>query len=358
MINAINASKSDSQTGQLSPGEKLIRFLQSVSGEATRFEIQPLTPDASTRVYFRLPWQGKSAVAAVYPEAFDPEVNPFLDVSRLFLEAGIPIPEIYEVDGLSGIIIQEDLGDNQLARLSPTLSEDQRAAYLEEAISIIADIQAATDLAYERDSIASRLAFDEAKLIWELDFFVEHYFRSLRREKLKRSEMAELKTELNDIAAELSGRPRVLCHRDYHSANLMIDRDNKIRIVDYQDARMGPTSYDLVSLLLDRRTTPPASGEIEAFCLSFLDKRVRRGLPVIDHDEFAQEFQLMSVQRCLKAVGTFSNQTANFNRGEAYARFINPMLRIVLNAAETLNRFPLLQSIIKTRVAEKLPITI
>ena len=81
-----------------------------------------------------------------------------------------------------GIIIQEDLGDNQLCKVFETASEDEREALLEQAIEIIARIQAATTKAFERDSICSRLAFDEAKLAWELNFFFEHYFGSYREE--------------------------------------------------------------------------------------------------------------------------------------------------------------------------------
>src|SRR5207245_2745248 len=138
----------------------------------------------------------------------------------------------------------------------------EREALLEQAIEIIARIQAATPKAFERDSIASRLAFDEAKLGWELNFFMEHYFGSLRRETLSRGEAAGLKVELNDVAAELAACPRVLCHRDYHPANLLLDKQGRIRIVDHQDARMGPASYDLVSLLTDRRPEPPSLGEM------------------------------------------------------------------------------------------------
>lgn len=336
----------------LSAGERLGLFLER-NGQAQKQEQEALTPDASTRVYFRVTWEGKTAVAAVYPEPFDPEVQPFLDVTRLFRGAGIPVPEIYEVDGMSGIIVQEDLGSHQLVKLFETAGADERTQYLEEAIGIIADIQAATELAYRRDSIASRLAFDEPKLIWELEFFVEHYFRSLRREVLKRGELAELMTEMNDIAAELADRPRVLCHRDYHAANLMIDGERRIRVMDYQDARMGPASYDLVSLLLDRRKSPPPAAEIRDYRLFFLDERVRRGLTALDPDDFAYEFRLMTVQRCLKALGTFSNQTANFHRGAVYAEFIRPMLQIVLEAAEWLKRFPVLQSMIKTRIDDE-----
>ncbi|HEX8473664.1 MAG TPA: phosphotransferase [Pyrinomonadaceae bacterium] len=316
-------------------------------------EIVELTPDASTREYFRLPWKRGTVIAAVYPEPFDPEIHPFLDVTRLFTEAGLPVPQIIDVDAQSGIILQEDLGDRQLRRVFEAASDDEREAYLERAITLIAEIQATTAKAFERDSIASRLAFDEAKLIWELNYFQEHYFKSLRRVELKHLEERELRVELNDIAAELAARPRVLCHRDYHTANLMVDGEDKLRIVDYQDARMGPASYDLVSLLLDRQTSPPSLAEVRERRLFFLDERRRHGLETIDPDEFAREFRLMTVQRCLKATGTFSYQTAVAGRGDVYEHYINPMLEIVLQASEWLNRFPVLQRILREHLNEQ-----
>jgi aminoglycoside/choline kinase family phosphotransferase len=316
-------------------------------------QLVALTPDASTREYFRLPWPGGTAIAAVYPEPFDPEIHPYLDVTRLFAAARLPVPEVLDVDGGQGIIVQEDLGDRQLRRVFESASEEEREAYVEQAISLIADIQAATPLAYERDSIASRLAFDEAKLSWELDFFFTHYFKSLRHETLKHAEAAELRAELYDVASELAARPRVLCHRDYHAANLIVDERNKLRIIDHQDARMGPASYDLVSLLLDRVTATPALSEVRERRLFFLAEREQRALPACEPDDFAREFRLMTVQRCLKAVGTFSYQTGVAGRGETYAQFIDPMLQIVLQAAQWLNRFSALQRAIQARALGK-----
>lgn len=348
MVNTQNTGVSARSTS-----DKLADFVRSQTGVESVL-LDPLTPDASTRTYFRLIWRSQSAVAAVYPEPFDPEVQPFLDVTNLFQAARLPVPQIYAVDGPTGIIIQEDLGDDQLARLGEKLTAAQRDAYFKEAIAIIARIQAATGLAYERDSIASRLAFDEAKLIWELQFFVEHYFGSLRREKLRRGEMAELSTEMNDVAAELSACRRVLCHRDYHTANLLVDGEDRVRVVDYQDARMGPASYDLVSLLLDRRLAPPDGAEINHYGEFFLGETIARGLPKLDAAAFGAEFRLMTVQRCLKAIGTFANQTANYGRHAAYARFIRPMLLTVIEAAETLNRFPALRRILKARADDEI----
>lgn len=313
-------------------------------------EIVALTPDASTREYFRIPWDKGGAVAAVYPEPFDAAVHPYLDVTRLFLECDLPVPQVYDVNGETGIIVQEDLGSRQLFQVFDEVSEEEKESLLEQAIELIARIQAATAKAFERDSISCRLAFDEAKLAWELNFFFEHYFGSYRKETLSHGQAAELKVELNDIAAELSACPRILCHRDYHSANLMVDKAGNIRIVDHQDARTGPASYDLVSLLLDRQPAPPSLAEVRAHRLFFLDARRRQGLDAIDPDDFVKEFRLMTIQRGLKATGTFSCQTAVFGRGAFYERHIQPTLLIVLQAAEWLERFPVLQRMIRERI--------
>ncbi|MDQ2975861.1 MAG: phosphotransferase [Acidobacteriota bacterium] len=333
---------------ELPAAERLLQFLGN-QGIKSKL-IVPLTPDASTRNYFRTPWKKGKAVAAVYPEAFDPDFHPYLDVTRLFLENGIPVPEIYAVDGPNGIIVQEDLGDRQLFRVYEGAPEDECEEYKERAVNLIAQIQNVTGKAYEKQSIASRLAFDEPKLSWELDFFLEHYFGSLRNETLRHAEAAELKAELNDVSAELAARPRVLCHRDFHAANLMVDDNNLLRVVDHQDARMGPVTYDLVSFLLDRRSEPPSLAELRAYRLFLLEERRLLGLEALDPDDFAQEFRLMTIQRGLKAIGTFSYQTAVRNRGSAYEPFIQPTLAIVLQAADWLDRFPALRRMIRERI--------
>lgn len=332
--------------------QRLEAFLEKGSGHRSA-EIIPLTPDASTREYFRVPWEKRTAVAAVYPEAFDADVHPYLDVTRLFLAAGIPVPEVYAVDGGSGIIVQEDLGERQLFRFYETASEEEAEEFKERAINLIARIQKATDQAAEMKSIASQQAFDETKLSWEMSFFVKHYFGSLRQETLRQGESAALNAELNDLSAELAALPRVLCHRDFHAHNLMVDNRNQLRVIDYQDARMGPASYDLVSLLLDRQPMSPSLAELRHHRLHFLEDRRLLGMSALDPDQFAKEFRLMTVQRGLKATGTFSCQTAVYGRGATYEPFIRPTLEIVLQAAEWLERFPTLRRMISARLPRK-----
>ena len=94
------------------------------------------------------------------------------------------------------------------------------------------------------------IAFDVEKLTWELDFFVRHFVEAYRGISVPASQREALAEEWSAIASELAAEPRVLCHRDYHSRNLML-HDGSLYIIDFQDARMGPDTYDLASLLRD-----------------------------------------------------------------------------------------------------------
>jgi len=312
-------------------------------------DVTVLSADASTREYFRIEWFGKTAVACVYPEAFNEQEHAYVDVTRLFLRAELPVAELYAVDGELGVIVQEDLGDNVLREYLKTQDPEQVSRAIDEAITLIAKIQLATPLAFEMNSIASRLRFDEEKLLWELDFFKTHYFETFAKRPLSETEDRCLSAEFVELARDLADRASVLCHRDFHAANLMIDNAGAMRIIDHQDARIGSVAYDLVSFLLDRITEPPSPEWLGEKRKYFLDLRVALGLPRIDEAEFAAEFRLQTLQRCLKAVGTFSYQSAV--RGKThFIPFIVPMFKIVLRSARNLRTFPTLSSILKREI--------
>jgi aminoglycoside/choline kinase family phosphotransferase len=116
-------------------------------------------------------------------------------------------------------------------------------------------------------------------------------------------------------------------------------------IIDQQDARIGTVSYDLVSLLLDRITVPPPAEWLAAKRRMLIAERVSLGLEPISEEDLTYEFRLQTIQRCLKANGTFSFQSVN--RGKTYfLPFIRPMFEIVLRAANNLDRFPVLREIV------------
>jgi aminoglycoside/choline kinase family phosphotransferase len=331
----------------LPPRERLEQFLSKRFAPA-EINIEQLTPDASTREYFRVNWK-PAAIACVYPVKDDPQEANYLDVTNLFLSAELPVAKILEVDRELAIIVHEDFGDNILRGVLEAVTADEREHWLDKAIKLIAEIQAATEKAYELDSIASRLKFDEEKLLWELNFFKTHYFETLKKAPLSETDDRAMENEFIELSRELAERATVLTHRDFHAANLMVDKNNALQIIDHQDARIGSTSYDLVSLLLDRIIELPSPQWLAGKRKFFIDERVNRGLEKLDEEDFAYEFRLQTIQRCLKAVGTFSFQSVN--RGKTYfLPFIEPMFRTVLRAAENLDRFPAIQTILKQQI--------
>lgn len=336
------------QTLTASAIERLQEFLRQ-SDQNSEFEI--LTPDASTREYFRVKWNDSTAIACVYPEAFLAKEQTYLDTTNLFLRANLPVAKIFDFSENLGVIIQEDFGDTILRDVLETSDTESKDRLFNQAIKLIVKIQAATDKAFELDSIASRLKFDREKLLWELNFFKTHYFESLKKQPLSSEEDSSLTEEFIELAEELGTYAKVLCHRDFHAANLMIDKENRIRIIDHQDARLGAASYDLVSLLLDRVSEAPDANWLVEKKQLFLSEREKLNLININFEDFNYEFDLQTVQRCLKAIGTFSFQSAN--RGKTnYIQFIRPMFQVVLNAAERLNKFPHLQKKIKQVLSE------
>lgn len=326
--------------------ERLQNFLQNHNQKT---EYATLTPDASTREYFRIEWNGSPAIACVYGERFKAAEHSYLDVTALFLANDLPVAEVLQFDEDLGIVVQEDFGDSILRDFLFRSDDAARDELLNEAISLIARIQAATGSARERNSIAARLKFDEEKLLWELNFFKTHYFETFRRTKLAAADDQALTEEFVELARALEARARVLCHRDFHAANLMLDQKNRLRIIDHQDARIGAASYDLVSLLLDRVVETPAADWLAGKKRFFLAEREKLDLGKLDPQDFDEEFQMQTVQRCLKAVGTFSFQS--IVRGKThFIPFIEPMLAIVRRAAEQSNRFPNLRRIIAPTV--------
>lgn len=330
----------NAMTFEQSATERLKTFLSVPSCPP---EITQLTPDASTREFFRVVWNGQTAIACVYPEPIDDSL-PQIDVTRLFLECGLPVARIFETAPDAGIIIHEDFGDVILRDLIS--EETQSEHHIDSAIALIARIQACTKNAYDTGSISSRLKFDREKLVWELEFFKQHYFVSLGRSALKPETHAPLSGEFSRLAEELEHHACVLTHRDFHAANLMV-KDEQLRIIDHQDARIGSPLYDLVSLLLDRIEVLPSDEYIVR--KKDLLQKARGDLGLGPIDEIDHQFDLVTVQRCLKAIGTFSNQAANFQK-KTYLKYINPMFQAVSHACRRLGRFENIKAMVENEV--------
>ncbi len=330
-----------SKTFDKSAKQRLKLFLKSQNLSTS---IEQLTPDASTREFFRIEYEDKLAIACIYPEQFN-ENLPQIDITNLFLKSELPVAKIFNIDFELGIIIHEDFGDKILRVHLESCDNSEKELLIENAISLIAYIQKSTSNAVALDSIAAKLKFDEEKLLWELNFFKTHYFKSLKKNPLSIEDDEKLSAEFTELSKELENYAKVLTHRDFHAANLMLDDSGNLKIIDHQDARLGSIAYDLVSLLLDRITQLPSQVWLKNKKVYFLNERNGLGLENISLEDFDYEFELMTVQRCLKAIGTFSNQAGNFGKSH-FIKYINPMFKVVLDACMRLDRFPQIQKTI------------
>jgi len=138
--------------------------------------------------------------------------------------------------------------------------------------------------------------------MWEFDHFIEYGIEKRAGVNLPEGERHTIRTEMRKIAELLAGQPRVFTHRDYHSRNLMMLED-RLRVIDFQDALLGPASYDLASLLRDSYLSLPEE-LIEELVVHYLEVRAKAGAP-LDRVQFMRLFDMTSIQRNLKAAGRF-----------------------------------------------------
>jgi aminoglycoside/choline kinase family phosphotransferase len=321
-------------------------YLERTGLSGSNPRVVPLTPDASDRRYFRLLMpEGPSIVLSLYSAPFDVTTMPFVNVATLLAKMPVPIPEVLGHAGDLGVLALQDLGDVTLQAHLGAATPEEHAARYREAVAIIAMIQRRGVELEAPGYVPYGISFDVEKLTWELDFFTKHFLEAYRGVTLADDERATLRAEFSIIIQELAAEPRVLCHRDYHSRNLMF-RDGQLYVIDFQDARMGPDTYDLVSLLRDSYLdlTEQTVAELIAYFLAL------RGLTGTDA-EFRRRFDVMALQRNLKALGTFGYQTTA-RRNPVYIQYIPRTLRYVRNNLEQNSRFERLREILATHVEE------
>ena len=270
---------------------------------STRIDL--LAGDASDRRFVRVTPDGApSRVLVVHTGPIDPAELPLLQVAELFRRLPVPVPAVLGTDAGLGIVVLEDLGDETLEALLRRLPAAEHDAWYRGAIALIATIQEGGRRLADGSVPAAppfRLAFDTTKLLWELDFFLEHFVAGYRRHAFAPAARRALAAEFRTLADEMAGEPRVLCHRDFHSRNLMAHQ-GRLYVIDFQDARMGPDTYDLVSLLRDAYA-PLGPSSVDRLLAHY---RALAG--VSDGDDLRRRFRRTTVQRALKALGTFGYQ--------------------------------------------------
>jgi hypothetical protein len=301
-------------------------------------ECQTLQGDASNRTYFRSTFQkgakpevrGSIIVMQLQEAVSDPETD-FTRILKFLQGLDLPVPDLYHYDVKNGLLLLEDCGTHTLEDYLRERPEE-RAQFYRRAVELLVQMQARATRALSPECPAYYLRFDVEKLMWEFDFMLEHYVGALRGSPLEESVRREVRAAFLPLCEALAAEELCFTHRDYHSRNLMVD-GGRLVLLDFQDARQGPCQYDLVSLLKDSYMQLDDALRDELVDLYICLREKEEGWET-DREEFYRIFDWMSLQRNLKAVGTFAYQSVKKNN-ERYQGSIAPTLEYV---RQTLDR--------------------
>jgi N-acetylmuramate 1-kinase len=336
--------------------ENVTAYLARTRLQERKARVFPLTGDASDRRYFRvIEPDGSTFVLALHAAPFTYDALPFVNVATLLREIPLPVPAIHHHADDLGLLALQDLGDVTLQAHLGAAPAIEHAAVYRQAVGYIEQLQRrGQELASPR-FVPYSIAFDIDKLTWELEFFVKHFCEAYRGAAIPPTVREALRAEWKLIVEELASEPRVLCHRDYHSRNLM-PHEGELYIIDFQDARMGPDTYDLVSLLRDSYVdlTEEVVNELVAYFLALKGRNDRPGDAgwfAAYQKDFRRRFDLMALQRNLKALGTFGYQTAA-RQNPVYIQYMPRTLRYARANLKRYPRFGRLRELLAAHIEE------
>lgn len=322
--------------------------------EARIRALEPLAGDAGVRSYTRLHLEGDGAPAQIMAMLFAtdgsarrPEEDgkaaahdelPFVNLQRFLASHKIPVPEIFAVAEEKGVLLLEDLGETSLADAATRAAPEERERLLHEAVALLARICSlgsaepagcyAFDQLYGADAIAREL---EVTVIYGLA-----HARGLG--VTAPGEDPQLERALQSLGARIAALPRGLMHRDYHAWNLHLDAAGKLRVIDFQDATIGPALYDLASLLTDRDTDRFVDPTLETTLVQAWSEEMNRlGAAATAPSSDLQANYLAAVAyRTLRVIGRFGVLALELEKPGYFERYAPRMAKQAMRALDAL----------------------
>ena len=255
----------------------------------------PLTGDASSRRYYRIYGHFPETAPKNYMLMDSPspqeKIDEFVKISKILQDFDIRVPDIIQKNLLDGFLILEDFGDKLLLDM---VNNDTSDLFYHRAIDIIVNLQS-------HPYPSNLLEFDFEHMYSEMKLFTTWFIGKHLNLSLTNSELELIENSFVYIAENIASHPKVLIHRDFHSRNLMVLQDNQLGVIDFQDAMIGPQTYDFVSLLKDCYIEWPVEKQ-RAWC-QYGYQQLYTGQHTFE--QFWHEFSLCGLQRHLKVLGIF-----------------------------------------------------
>jgi aminoglycoside/choline kinase family phosphotransferase len=296
----------------------------SLNISSDKIEISVLSGDASDRRFYRASIPGGETrivmqLDPTLPAPEDPDKLPFINILTHLALCKAAVPKLDLYDPALGILILEDLGEMTLEEHVRHSGLDASLPLYQESIRELLTLQITGTRKKCEHCMAFHHSFDVEKLMWELDFFIQHTVEGYLGREVSPSDLYRVRQGFQNLCRLIAEEPGYFTHRDYHSRNLMV-RDGKIGIVDFQDARLGPLQYDLCSLLRDSYVLLPDE-TVDELIAFYIKEKDRMEKTVTDPQHFRRIFDLTSVQRNLKAAGTFGYMATVKNK-KGYLKYL------------------------------------
>jgi aminoglycoside/choline kinase family phosphotransferase len=264
--------------------------------EETSFTLARASEDASFRRYFRISLEDGQTLIAMDAPPEKEDCTPFVEIAGQLLPLGIHVPEIHAHSPDQGFLLLSDLGETLYL---DQLDEGNVDRLYGDALGALAAMQACAD--------SDRLPRYDRQLLWdEMELFRHWLLGEHLQLSLSEAEQELLTTSFQALVANARRQPQVFVHRDYHSRNLMLTQGRNPGVLDFQDAVAGPVTYDLVSLLKDCYIRWPRQ-RVNEWAMGYFHLALHTGIVREEHErEFLAWFDLMGMQRHLKAAGIFA----------------------------------------------------
>ncbi len=290
------------------------------------FSFAPASGDASFRRYFRIGLSDGRTLIAMDAPPDKEDCGPFVGVTERLADSGVHVPEIFEQDLQQGFLLLEDLG-NEL--YLGALNNDSVERLYGDALSALLRFQ-------QQGSVDGLPPYGRELLAREMALFPDWLLERHLGLQLSETDHQMLRQTFDQLIDNALAQPRVLVHRDYHSRNLLVCEKNNPGIIDYQDAVYGPITYDLVSLLRDCYIRWPLE-RVDAWVERYAQQALEAGLFAQSQlAQFSEWFDLMGVQRHLKAAGIF----ARLNHRDGKPGYLADIPRTLGYIVEVANRRP------------------
>jgi N-acetylmuramate 1-kinase len=318
---------------------------------ATFKKLLPLAGDASNRRYFRIEVSDATLSSVILMQLAEPEAFkqseeavsgsahaiaelPFINIQAHLAKADVSVPELYYYDQPAGLLYLEDFGDLTLSEACSHARPADLEARYKQAIDVLVRMQAKATSPADPRCLAFHRSFDVPLLMWECDHFLEYGIVARQGTPMDSGDEAAIREEFRKLSELLAGQPRVFAHRDYHSRNLMVAGE-RLGVIDFQDALMGPATYDLASLLRDAYIALDES-LIDRLIDYYLDQLQEGRRLWTNREAFRRLFDFTSIQRNLKAAGRF----VYIDRVKGNPKFLADIPRTLGYVKRNLHKYP------------------